>query len=78
MKPGGLTLFIRSVVSDSSVTPWVHCSWSFPGKNTGVCCQFPSPRDLPGSGMEPASPALQADSFTTEPPGKPNSFYSNP
>ena len=27
--------------------------------------------DLPGSGMEPTSPALAGGFFTTEPPGKP-------
>ena len=35
---------------------------------------FPSPRDLPEPGIEPASPvspALQADSLPTEPLGKP-------
>ena len=32
---------------------------------------FHSPGDLPDPGIEPGSPALQADSFTTEPPGKP-------
>ena len=31
---------------------------------------FPSPGDLPNSGMEPRSPAWQADSLQTEPPGK--------
>ena len=31
---------------------------------------FPSPRDLPNPGMEPGSPALQADSLPTEPSGK--------
>ena len=30
---------------------------------------FPSPRDLPNPGMEPGSPALQADSLPSEPPG---------
>ena len=34
---------------------------------------FPPPGDLPDPGIEPTSPALQVDSFTTEPPGKP--FY---
>ena len=29
-----------------------------------------SPGDLPDPGIEPVSPALQADSFTTEPAGK--------
>ena len=32
---------------------------------------FPSPGDLPNAGIKPASPELQVDSFTTEPPGKP-------
>ena len=32
---------------------------------------FPSPGDLPNPGIEPGSPALQADFFTTKPPGKP-------
>ena len=31
---------------------------------------FPSPGDLPNPGIEPASPALQADALTSEPPGK--------
>ena len=30
---------------------------------------FPSPGDLPSPGMEPGSPALQADSLPSEPPG---------
>ena len=32
---------------------------------------FPSPGDLPDSGIEPGFPALQADSLPSEPPGKP-------
>ena len=35
---------------------------------------FPSPEDLPDSGTVPVSPALQADSLLTEPPGKPPSI----
>ena len=35
---------------------------------------FPSPGDLPDPGIEPRSPALQADALTPEPPGK---FYSS-
>ena len=38
-------------------------SWS------GVPCL--SPGDLPQSWIEPGSPALQADTLTSEPPGKP-------
>ena len=32
---------------------------------------FPSLGDLPDPGIEPGSPALQADSLPSEPPGKP-------
>ena len=32
---------------------------------------FPSPEDLPNPGIEPRSPALQADSLPSKPPGKP-------
>ena len=31
---------------------------------------FPSPGDLPDPGIEPRSPAWQADSLPSEPPGK--------
>ena len=31
---------------------------------------FPSPGDLPDPGIKPQSPALQADAFPSEPPGK--------
>ena len=31
---------------------------------------FPSPGDLPNPGIEPRSPALQADALSSEPPGK--------
>ena len=31
---------------------------------------FPSPGDLPNPGTEPGSPAVQADSLPSEPPGK--------
>ena len=37
---------------------------------------FPSPGDLPNPGIEPRSPALQADSLPPELPGKPPQ-YSN-
>ena len=32
---------------------------------------FPSPGDLPDSGIETRSPALDEDTLTSEPPGKP-------
>ena len=36
---------------------------------------FPPPGDLPNPGIEPESPALAGGFFTTEPPGKPISYY---
>ena len=45
--------------------------WHSPGQNTGVGKPFPSPGDLPDPGIEPRSPALQADSLSAEPQGKP-------
>ena len=33
---------------------------------------FSSPGDLSDPGIEPRSPALQADALSSEPPGKPN------
>ena len=36
---------------------------------------FPSPGDLPKSGIEPASPALAGEFFTSQPPGKPQGKY---
>ena len=36
---------------------------------SGLPC--PPPGDLPNPGIEPRSPALQADSLPSEPPGKP-------
>ena len=38
---------------------------------------FPSPGDLPDQGVVPGSPTLQADSLPSEPPGKPNSFFTS-
>jgi len=35
---------------------------------------FSSPGDLPDPGIEPGSPALQADFLLSEPPGKPNYY----
>ena len=37
---------------------------------------FPSPGDLPSPGIEPGSPALQADSLPSEPPEKPRGQWS--
>ena len=39
---------------------------------------FPSPGDLPNPGIEPGSPALEADILASEPPGKPLRVRKDP
>ena len=58
------------------VTPWtVACqappSMRFSRQEYWSGLPFPSPGGLPDPGIEPRSPALQADSFPTELQGKP-------
>ena len=58
-------------------TPWtVACqaplSMGFPREEHWNGLPFPFARDLPDPGVEPKSPALQADSLPTEPSGKPH------
>ena len=75
-QPGFLSLFHRSVMSDSFATPWTiaHqtplCPWDFPGKNTEVGCQFFLQGIFPDPGIEPVSPALAGGFFATEPQGQ--------
>ena len=47
------------------------CPWGFSRQEywSGLPC--PPPGDLLNPGIEPRSPALQADSLPSEPPGKP-------
>ena len=47
------------------------CPWNSPGKSTGVGCHFLLQGIFPTQGIEPRSPALQADALPSEPPGKP-------
>ena len=49
----------------------MDCSpWNSPSQNTGMG-SFPSPWNLPNSGINAWSPALQVDSLPAEPEGKP-------
>ena len=43
----------------------------FPTKEYWSGLPFPSLEDLPYSGIEPPSPELAVEFFTTEPPGEP-------
>ena len=62
-------------MSDSFATPWTTASQASP--YMGFSRQeywgglpFPSPGDLPNPGIEPWSPALQADTLPSESLGK--------
>ena len=56
-------------------TPWTVAyqapSMGFSRQEYWSGLPFPSPGDLPNPGIEPGSPALQADALLSEPPGKP-------
>ena len=59
------------------VTPWtvtyqVPPSMGFSRQKHWSGLPFPSPGDLPDPGIEPRSPALEADALPSEPPGKPH------
>ena len=49
----------------------VPLSMEFPRQEYWSGLPFPSPGDLPNSGIRPMSPALQVDSLLTEPQEKP-------
>ena len=71
-----LLFFSHYVASDSVVTPRLVArqaplSMGFPRQEYWSGLPFPSPGDLPRSGIEPVSPAVAGRFFTTEPPGKP-------
>ena len=68
--------FFFFVMPDSFATLWTVAhqallSMVFLRQEYWSGLPFPSPEDLPDPGIEPASPASQVDSFTTETPGKP-------
>ena len=73
--PGTLNVLGMCLVTSSSLQPQglqparLLCPWDSPGQNTGVGCHPPG--ELCNPGTEPRSPALQADSSLSEPPGKP-------
>ena len=57
------------------VTPWTVAhqaplTMGFSRQEYWSGLPFPSPGDLPDPGIEPGSPALEADALTSEPPGK--------
>ena len=71
------------LVDQSCLTIYDPMDCSLPGSSVYGMLQggywsrlpFPPPGDLPDPGVEPKSPALQADSLPSELPGKPNSRW---
>ena len=59
----------HSVVSDSLPPHGLYNPWNYPGQNTGVG-SLSLLQGLPNPGIEPRSPALQADSLPVETQGK--------
>ena len=62
-------------MSDSFETPWTVAyqtplSMGFSRQEYWSGLPFPPPVDLPDPGIEPGSPAWQADSLPSGPPGK--------
>ena len=60
----------RSVVPDSLQPHGLESLWDSPGQNTGVSSLSLLQGNLPNPGIEPRSPALQADSSPAKPQGK--------
>ena len=58
-------------VTPGTVAHRAPLSVGFPRQQYWSELPFPSPGDFPNPGTEPRSPALQADSLLSEPPGKP-------
>ena len=63
------------------MTPWTAAhqapqSMEFSRQEYWSGLPFPSPGDLPNPGIEPGSPTMEADALTSEPAGKPYSFYT--
>ena len=75
---GSLSLLQGTFPTQGSNPGLPHCRWilyqlSYPGSPRILeCIAYPSPENLPNAGIEPGSPALQADSLPAEQPGKPH------
>ena len=71
---GGGGLVVNSCLTRA--TPWTVArqaplSMGFPRQKYWSGFPFPPLENLPDPGIKPGSPALQADSLSSEPPGKP-------
>ena len=64
-------LSVRSFVTLGTVAPQAPLSLEFSRQEDWSGLTFPSLGYLPNPGIEPRSPALQAEPLPPEPPGKP-------
>ena len=76
LKPGLVVVGLVAKLCPTLATPWAVArqaplSMEFSRQEYWSGLPFPSPGDLPNPGVEPGSPALQADSLPTELQGKP-------
>ena len=62
---------VRRFATPRSIAYQAPPSMGFSRQECWIGLPFPSPGDLPDPGIEPVSPALQADALPSEPPGKP-------
>ena len=67
---------VRLFVTPRTVACQAPPSMGFSRQECWSGLPFPSPGDLPNPGIEPESPALQADDLLTELRGKPNVLIS--
>ena len=61
---------VRLFVTQWTVAYQASPSMGFSRQEYWSVLPFPSPGDLSHPGIEPGSPALEADALTSEPPGK--------
>ena len=62
--------YVRLFATTWTVPHQAPLSMGFSRQEYWSGLSFPSPGDLPDPGIEPRSPALQADTLISEPPGK--------
>ena len=68
---GGSTVGVSNSLRPHGLQPTrLLCPWNSPGKNPKVGSLSLLQGNLPHPEIEPGSPALQADSLLSEPPGK--------
>ena len=66
-----LTQLYPTLVTLWTIAHQAPLSVEFSTQESWIGLPLPPPGDLPDPGIEPMSPALQADSLTAEPPAEP-------